>query len=359
MFLSLVAFAGLGFLLYLLYAILEPFLVPLGWAGVIAIATFPLYERLLGKLGNREGRAAGVMSLAVALIVIVPAAILTLLLAQEAARIYQSLSTGTEGGKLAELGHLEKDPRFGPMIPKVTQWLGRIGVSPGADLGPVARKITATVANYAGSAVKNVLLFLAQLLILLFSLFYFYRDGRGIQEMFWSALPVPEEYKRILKDIVIRILPSVLAAILLTAVIQGALGGIGFWISGLPSPLFFGALTGVASLVPVVGTLLVWLPAGAYLLLQGNVTWGIFLLAWGALVVGSADQFLRPLLSGKRAGLSIPLMMLGSLGGLAAFGLMGLILGPLILAISLALLEMRNPRPEPLAAHAPETRDPP
>ena len=340
LFLTLLAFAGLALLLYLLGAILEPFLVPLAWAGVIAIATYPVYERLLGRLGNREGRTAGVMVLGVALIIIVPAVVLAFLLAEEAARFYGTLNQATEGGGLVDLARLQRHPVFGPPVRMAADWLGRLGVNLDADLAPAAKGAMKFVANYAASAVKNVLLFLLQLFLVVFSLFFLYRDGRRIQRSFWSVLPVEEEKKRALEGSVTRILPSVLTGVLLTALVQGILGGIGFWISGLPSPIFFGALICVASLLPVVGTMLVWLPGGLYLLFQGMTWSGIFLLVWGFLVVGSSDNILRPLLSRRNSGLPISLLMLGSLGGLFAFGLVGVILGPVVIGISLVLLEM-------------------
>jgi predicted PurR-regulated permease PerM len=350
LFLTLLAFAGLALLLYLLGAILEPFLVPLAWAGVIAIATFPLYERLLGRLGDREGRTAGVMVLGVALVIIVPAAVLAFLMAEEAGRLYRTLNEATAGGGLVDLEGLQRHPAFGPLVRKATEWLGRLGVNLDADLAPAAKGAMKFIANFAASAVKNVLLFLLQLFIVVFSLFFLYRDGRRIQRGFWSVLPVEEKEKRALEGIVTRILPSVLTGVLLTALVQGFLGGIGFWISGLPSPFFFGALICVASLLPVVGTMLVWLPGALYLLFQGMTGWGIFLLAWGFLVVGSSDNILRPLLSRKQSGLPVSLLMLGSLGGLFAFGLVGVILGPVVIGISLALFEMYR---------TPATVDPP
>ena len=275
LFLTLLAFAGLALLLYLLGAILEPFLVPLAWAGVIAIATFPLYERLLGRLGNREGRTAGVMVLGVALILIVPAAVLAFLLAEEAGRLYRTLNEATAGGGRIDLEGLQRHPAFGPPVRKAVEGLGRLGVNLGADLTPAAKGAMKFVANYAASAVKNVLLFLVQLFVVVFSLFFLYRDGRRIQRGFWSVLPVEEEKKKALEGIVARILPSVLTGVLLTALVQGILGGIGFWIGGLPSPVFFGALICFASLLPLVGTMLVWLPGALYLLFQGK-TWGGF-----------------------------------------------------------------------------------
>jgi predicted PurR-regulated permease PerM len=355
LFLTLLAFAGLALLLYLLGAILEPFLVPLAWAGVIAIATYPVYERLLGKLGNREGRTAGVMVLGVALIIIVPAVVLAFLLAEEAARFYGTLNQATEGGGLVDLARLQRHPVFGPPVRIAAEWLGRLGVNLDADLAPAAKGAMKFVANYAASAVKNVLLFLLQLFIVVFSLFFLYRDGKRIQRSFWSVLPVEEEKKRALEGSVTRILPSVLTGVLLTSLVQGILGGIGFWISGLPSPIFFGALICVASLLPVVGTMLVWLPGALYLLFQGMTGWGIFLLAWGFLVVGSSDNILRPLLSRKQSGLPVSLLMLGSLGGLVAFGLVGVILGPVVIGISLVLLEMfKTPAPAAPTASPPE-----
>jgi predicted PurR-regulated permease PerM len=356
LFLTLLAFAGLALLLYLLGAILEPFLVPLAWAGVIAIATFPVYERLLGRLGNREGRTAGVMVLGVALVIIVPAAVLAFLLAEEAGRLYRTLNEATAGGGLFDPGGLQRHPAFGPLIRKATEWLGRRGVNLDADLAPAATEAMKFAANYAASAVKNVFMFLLQLFLVVFSLFFLYRDGRRIQRSFWSVLPVEEAKKRALEESVTRILPSVLTGVLLTALVQGILGGIGFWISGLPSPFFFGALICIASLLPVVGTMLVWLPGGLYLLFQGMTGWGMFLLAWGFLVVGSSDNILRPLFSGKQSGLPVSLLMLGSLGGLFAFGLVGVILGPVVIGISLVLLEMHGmPAPaEPSASPSPK-----
>ena len=357
LFLTLLAFAGLALLLYLLGAILEPFLVPLAWAGVIAIATFPLYERLLGKLGNREGRAAGLMVLGVVLVIIVPAVFLAFLLAEEAGRLYRTLNEATDGGRLVDLEGLQRHPTFGPPVRMAVEGLGRLGVNLDADLAPAAKGAMKFVANYAASAVKNVLLFLLQLFIVVFSLFFLYRDGRRIQRGFWSVLPVEEEKKKALEGIVARILPSVLTGVLLTALVQGILGGIGFLISGLPSPIFFGALICVASLLPLVGTMLVWLPGALYLLFQGKTWGGIFLLAWGFFVVGSSDNILRPLLSRKQSGLPISLLMLGSLGGLFAFGLVGVILGPVVIGISLVLLEMfKTPAPEAPPASPPETR---
>jgi predicted PurR-regulated permease PerM len=128
--------------------------------------------------------------------------------------------------------------------------------------------------------------------------------------------------------------------VLVTAAVQAALAALGYWFVGLPSVVLLGALTFISAFIPVVGTVLIWLPASAYLVLSGNIGYGIALFLWGAVVVGGIDSFLRPMLISGRTGLPLPLMMLGALGGLLAFGLFGLVIGPLALALLLVLYEL-------------------
>ncbi|MGE5663646.1 MAG: AI-2E family transporter, partial [Deltaproteobacteria bacterium] len=175
-----------------------------------------------------------------------------------------------------------------------------------------------------------------------------------LQEEFWAVLPFPEADKRALKENLSRVLTAGVIGILGTCLVQGLLGGIGFRIAGLPSPVLFGSLMAFASLVPFVGTALFWLPGGIYLLLAGKVAKGIFLLAWGVLIVGGADNVIRPLLIGGKADLPFSLMALGAIGGFAAFGLMGVVIGPVILSLSLVFFRMYKARMGP----APETARP-
>jgi predicted PurR-regulated permease PerM len=143
----------------------------------------------------------------------------------------------------------------------------------------------------------------------------------------------------------------------LTCIAQGVLGGLGFLVAGLPSPLLFGTVMAFSGLIPLVGTAIVWIPGVLYLFFTGQTAWGVGLLLWSVLVVGNADNVLRPLLIGGKAGMPLPLLIVGILGGLFAYGLMGLIIGPLILTVLLFVLEeSRNAVPdleEPLPPAAP------
>jgi predicted PurR-regulated permease PerM len=191
---------------------------------------------------------------------------------------------------------------------------------------------------------KNVFVSLFHLLLMLVILFFIYRDGRRIQDEFWSVIPLPAPDKAALQENLSRVLTAVVVGILGTCLIQGLLGGIGFWIGGLPSPVLFGSLMAVAALIPFVGTALFWLPGSLYLLLAGKTAKGIFLLAWGVLVVSSADNVVRPLLISGKADLPVSLIALGAIGGFAAFGLIGVVAGPMVLSLSLLLFAMYKDR---------------
>jgi predicted PurR-regulated permease PerM len=154
-----------------------------------------------------------------------------------------------------------------------------------------------------------------------------------------ALVPLPRERSRELLSRLGEVTKAVVKGIGLTCLAQGALGGLGFWVAGLPSPLLFGVVMAFAALIPVVGTAIVWLPGVLYLFFTGQTTWAVGLLLWCGLVVGNADNVLRPLLIGGNAGMPLPLLLVGILGGLFAYGLMGLILGPLILTVLLFVLE--------------------
>lgn len=135
------------------------------------------------------------------------------------------------------------------------------------------------------------------------------------------------------------VISAVLYGVVFTAMLQGVLGGIGFWITGLPAPVLFGAIMFILAIIPFAGTALVWGPAAAYLLYYGMIGKGVFLIIWGVLAVGMIDNFLRPYFISKRLGFHVVLSFIGVVGGMSAFGLLGVFLGPLVLALMIRLLE--------------------
>ena len=350
---ALVAYTFSLLFLYLLYLLLAPFSTSLVWAAVVGTATFPLYERLRGRFRGRDGAASAAMTVIVFLVVVLPTVGVVVLLAGEAANAYRYLESAAASGQIPELGTFRFHPSIAPWVARAKSLLEPLNIDIEAHLLPAAKQAVASLLGIARGLLANVLITLFNLLMTLVILFFIYRDGRRLQEEFWAALPIPDADKRALKESLSRVLTAGVIGILGTCVAQGLLGGIGFWIAGLPSPVLFGSLMAVASLVPFVGTALFWLPGGIYLLLAGNTAKGIFLLVWGVLVVGSADNVVRPLLIGGKADLPFSLMALGAIGGFAAFGLMGVVVGPVILSLALVLFGMYKARTHPPAASGP------
>jgi predicted PurR-regulated permease PerM len=275
------------------------------------------------------------------------------LLAGEASDTYRVLESAAQSGRVPGFDAIRIHPSVAPWVERGESLLRSFNVDLRANLLPTAKQAVSSLLGFASGVLKNVFLTLLNLLLTLVILFFIYRDGRRLQEGFWAVVPLPGADKKILKENLSRVLTASVIGILGTCLVQGILGGIGFWIGGLPSPVLFGSLMAIAALVPFVGTALFWVPGGIYLLLAGKTAKGIFLLAWGALVVGSADNILRPLLIGEKAKLPFSLMALGAIGGLAAFGLMGVVIGPVILSLSLVLFGMYRARAHPAAEPAP------
>lgn len=358
MFWALLACALALLFLYLLFLILVPLRTGLLWAAIIGIATFPLYEKLRGRLGGRKGAASAVMTLLVLLVLVLPMTGLVALLAGEAANTYRVLEAATGSGKIPGLEAVRDHAIVGPWIAGAESLLQTFGIDIGADLLPSAKQAMSSLTGFASSILKNVFLSLFNVVLTLAILFFIYRDGNRLQETFWSVVPLPVDDKQALKENLSQVLTACVLGILGTCLVQGVLGGIGFWIGGLPSPVLFGSLMAISALVPFVGTALFWLPGAIYLLLAGKVAKGIFLLAWGAIVVSSSDNVIRPLFIGGKANLPFSLMALGALGGFASFGLLGVVIGPLLLSLSLVLFSMYKARAHPGEVSAP-TEPPP
>jgi predicted PurR-regulated permease PerM len=188
------------------------------------------------------------------------------------------------------------------------------------------------------AAVAGVLEAVVGLVLMLFLLFFFLRDGDALVRRAMGLVPMAESRKAALLDHLSSVTRALVLGMLLTGMAQGVLLGIGFTIVGLPSPVVWGVLTALASVVPVVGTALVWVPALVVLLVQGRMWAMLFLALWSLGLVTSVDNVIRPLVVSGRAGLPTIAAFLGLLGGLAAFGAIGMFLGPVIIALTIALL---------------------
>jgi len=177
---------------------------------------------------------------------------------------------------------------------------------------------------------------------MLFVLFFVLRDGPALAVKFVRMLPIEERRRSRLWQHLADVTRAVFMGIGLTALVQGALVGVGFWIAGLPSPLVFGVVAALFALVPLVGTTIVWAPGAIFLALHGDYGHSIFLALWGVIVVGMVDNFLRPLLISGRAEVPTLAVFVGVMGGLSAFGFIGLFLGPIVLGLLVALFRYES-----------------
>lgn len=343
-FFSLVTFAFSLFAIWLVYTIVGPFLRPLGWATVLGLLTYPLYRQLRKWVGERETLSAALMTPGVVLILILPIVGLMVLLTQEVIAFSQLLRQASAAGPLLDLSHLEDLPWIRPVLDKIQPLVDRLNLDIPAMVGPAAEKLTAFALGYSRAMVTNFFTFVIKLLLMVVALFFIYRDGEAFIRGFWSVVPLDQDSREVLASTVNRVLTAVIYGIFLTCLVQGILGGIAFWFTGLPSPVLFGAVMVLLAPVPMVGTALVWGPGAAYLFLQGETVMAGVLVGWGVLVISSIDNFLRPLFISGKGKVPILLVAIGVLGGLVSFGLIGVITGPLVLALFLALFDIYKAR---------------
>jgi predicted PurR-regulated permease PerM len=344
LFRTLLAWSFTLLLIALLGAIAAPFATAFVLAAAIAVPTFPLHERFERVLGGRKSAAAALSVTLLALVVVIPVAFLLSILAAEAARGYRSLEEAAASGRIPGFAEILEHPALKPTAGRARHLLESLGVDVRTNLLPAAKQGLGLLLGFASGALKNVFLFTVELFLMLVVLFFLYRDGAGLAGRAWELVPLHGHERARLREILARTTSAVMVGIVGTSLLQGVLGGIGFWISGLPSPVLFGGVMAFASVIPFVGTALVWLPGAAYLLATGSPWGALFLAVWGVAVVGMADNVVRPMLISGSAGVSLPLMALGALGGFAALGVPGVVAGPLAVSLAVALLEILRDR---------------
>ncbi|CAH2032173.1 AI-2E family transporter [Trichlorobacter ammonificans] len=338
-------FTAILALLYLLGAMLLPFLSPLAWALIIGIITFPLYRRLRRLCREREGTAAAAMTVLVMLVFVLPTVGLLVLLVQEVAALYRFLEQAVNSGTARELvQRLGSQPWVQHLLERLQALTGLSEAGLMDNLMANSKEIVGKVLGGLSSALANSFAFLFNMVFMLFILFFVYRDGEQVRSWLVRVSTLEgHRFGRQIPQVVQNVLAGFIFGTLLTSLLQGVLAGLAYWVAGVPSPLLLGLLTGIGGFVPLVGTAIIWLPAAIYLFVQGSAVAAVLLSLWGLLVVGMADNVVRPLFMSSKVSLPILPLMLGALGGLAAFGVLGAIFGPLLLAVLYELFVLEPP----------------
>ncbi len=318
---------GLALLTYLLYLVVQPFLMPLGWAGVIAVLVHPAHARLARRLG--PGRAAALATSAAAIVLIVPAIFLTNAFAREMVDIAQTLQASFSSGHTSSLEQIWD------------QVLARVPYAATIDLGSVGAGTLQRTASFlmsqSGAIVTNVVVFFVDLALALFATFFLLRDADGIMRAVRRLLPMAPAAREAFIARTADLIAAGVTSSVIVASLQGLLGGVAFALVGISAAVFWGVVMAFACLLPF-GAAIIWLPAAIFLALSGSVTKALVLLGLGAGVVSMVDNVVRPLLLSGRVQMNGLVIFVSLLGGLNVFGLLGIVLGPIVVVTAMALV---------------------
>ncbi|MET0501791.1 MAG: AI-2E family transporter [Candidatus Binatia bacterium] len=332
-------------LLVLLYGavlILSPFLKALIWAAILAVLFYPAYAWLLGVFKNNASLAALTVIVLITLVVVLPGIKIVGFLSEEIGELVKSVGTLVNGEGVETW-------KQNPWIQRLLRWWGLLGV----ELAELKFEIDwkklliqgaqvssgAVLAQVTGVA-QNLFLFVANVFLVLLTLFFFLRDGAAFCYRLRRLLPMDPEHQERLFTNIVNAVTAVVHGCLVVAMIQGFLAGLAYWVLGVPYALVWGVATAFFALLPVGGSTIVTIPITIYLLLQGDIVRGVLLAIWALGVVGGVDNVLKPIFIGTRLKLPMLFLFFGILGGLSVFGALGLILGPVLLALLAALLDL-------------------
>ena len=310
----------------------------------MTITFYPLYKWLVAKFKGRKRLASLVSATFVMCFIVVPMILVIWMLIGEADSTYDSVKNQVELGVFDKYLLWEEGGVIYDFISSFADSLGGFFDVDSIDLKETilngAFTTTEFVANNFSGVLSGVTNFLFAFLLLPFCMFYFFKDGPQILKKIALISPLPEAYERELWSKLSSMVKSIVVGVILTAVVQGIVGGIGFVLAGISNPIFWSTIMAVFSLVPLVGTAIVWVPAAIILAIMGSYGWAIFLVVWGVVVVGSVDNFLRPYLIGGKSNTYPLLTFFAILGGISAYGVEGVLIGPLVLVVLISFLHI-------------------
>lgn len=330
----------LGGSLWLGWLLFKGFLVAIATAAILDVVFYPLFGRLTRRFGGRRAAAAGATVLIVVLCVIVPLLLLGALFTQQALELYTTLSTqAKEGTGLGGVLSLRDWGAVEALVTKYAPWVDVQSLNLKEHFVVLLQKVSTRAVGIGTAFLSNVLSSVATFAVVLFSLFFFLLDGGRFGHWLSNLVPLAMAHQQRLRDIFIAHINSAVMGTGAVALGQGLLGGAAFAIVGFPGVLW-GTVMFFMSLVPVVGTALIWGPGALVLLLQGRPGAALFLVVWGILVVGSSDNLIRIVVS-RQAGETHPLLIFFSvMGGLQLAGILGVVFGPLILSLIRTFLDI-------------------
>ena len=316
--------------------LVHEFLLTVFWAVILAVLFRPVFLRWLRVVRGRPSAAALLTTLTVFLAIFVPLGLLATEAGRQALGLYRDIASG--GIDLhAPIEYIERS------TPALISFLAELGIdveNVRASLESAAVAASRYIATQALGIGQDMLTFAILFVLVLYLLFYFVRDWERILDAVVRALPLGDARERRLFDRFAQVSRATIKGTLVVAAAQGSIGGLLFLLLGIEAAVFWGVVMAVFSLLPAIGAALIWVPASILLIATGSIWKGIILIAGGIFLIGLADNFLRPILVGHATKLPDYLVLLSTLGGLAAFGIAGLVIGPLVAALFLVVWEM-------------------
>ena len=327
--------------MYLLYQILSPFLTSIIWAIFLALIFYPLFKKLQRILKKKGILSALIMTLFVLSVILLPFSLLMASLAVEVVEVYHQAQEMMETGQVQiYLEKIRELPILKWILVRLNPYIDLSQIDPINFLMKNLKQVSTFLFNQTTKILKGLSTFVVGFFFTLLSLYYLFKDGDHLFARLKEIIPLPlKERDLLLRRFKDMIYATIYGGIFI-AIIQGILGGLCFWVLGISSPVFWGTAMAFLSFIPLGGTALVWGPASIFLLIQGAFLKGFILLGFGVLVISMVDNLLRPFLISTKTKIHPLLLFFAVLGGIEAFGLIGLVAGPLIATLFLTLIEI-------------------
>jgi len=322
----------LGVITLLFAMILRPFWSAIFWAVVVTVLFAPMQSSMLRRLHERRSLAALITLLTLSVIVIIPVLALLSAFIQQGASFYSLI----ESREIEPAQFIDQIVSAIPFLPGLMERAGVDTESIRAYLASSATGISEIIAQQALSIGRNTVNFTLHLAMMLYLTYFLLRDGDRLVALMTAAVPLSENRKQLLFHKFVEVTRATVKGNLLVAIVQGALGGIIFWLLDIPAPILWAVVMAFLSLIPAVGAALVWVPVALYLYATGAALDASILVAYGAIIIGLADNILRPILVGRDTKLPDYIVLFSTMGGIALLGINGFVIGPLIAAVFLA-----------------------
>lgn len=326
--------------LVFLWKIIQPFITIIAVAAILTTAAWPVYSWIVKLLRGRKKIAAILMCLGMVVLIVLPFFFFITILTDEAVETYLFIQSRISDGTLFSFITWESGHLFYDSVQRVNQFININNIDIFTPIAEAAQGLSSFLVSQSTVILKSITGLLFNFLMLIFSMYFFFKDGPEIVHAIGEFSPLPPEYENSIFKKFKQVSLAMLYGIFLTAIVQGIVGGIGLAIAGVQNPVFWGTVMAFFAMLPIGGTAIVWLPAAIILLLTQHTVAGIFLLLWGALLVSVLDNIIKPMVIHGHAHTYPLSTFFVVLGGLMTYGLKGAILGPIVLAISMTLLHI-------------------